>query len=144
MCLEFSKVTTPGVDSLYDFYSFQIIPPMGKVSLFFSRWSLRLGLNRKHINNISGARWGLGLLSVPGGEHKAVSTSRGICSDDQRCWIQVLNMIVNTELCLIVSDLWILKTSLSEWLQSILVSNCDNILYWILSPTLASCTLNLI
>jgi len=31
MCLEFSKVTTPGVDSLYDFYSFQIIPPMGKV-----------------------------------------------------------------------------------------------------------------
>ena len=52
-------------------------------------------------------------------------------------------MIVNTELCLIVSDLWILKTSLSEWLQSILVSNCDNILYRILSPTLASCTLNL-
>ena len=33
MCLEFSKVTTPGVNSLYDFYSFQIIPPMGKVSL---------------------------------------------------------------------------------------------------------------
>ena len=52
-------------------------------------------------------------------------------------------MIVNTELCLIVSDLWILKTSLSEWLQSILVSNCDNILYLILSPTLASCTFDL-
>ena len=48
---------------------------------------------KKHINNISGARWGLGLLSVPGGEHKAVSTSGGICSDDQRCWIQVLNLI---------------------------------------------------
>lgn len=31
MCLEFSKVTTPGLDSLYDFYSFQVIPPMGKV-----------------------------------------------------------------------------------------------------------------
>ena len=32
LCLEFSKVTTPGLDSLYDFYSFQIIPPMGKVT----------------------------------------------------------------------------------------------------------------
>jgi len=31
MCLEFSKVTTPGLDSLYDLYSFQVIPPMGKV-----------------------------------------------------------------------------------------------------------------
>lgn len=31
LCLEFSKVTTPGLDMLYDFYSFQIIPPMGKV-----------------------------------------------------------------------------------------------------------------
>jgi len=31
MCLEFSKVTVPGLDSLYDFYSFQVIPPMGKV-----------------------------------------------------------------------------------------------------------------
>lgn len=30
-CLEFSKVTTPGLDSVYDFYSFQIIPPLGKV-----------------------------------------------------------------------------------------------------------------
>ena len=33
MCLEFSRVTTPGLDSLYDFYSFQVIPPMGKVTL---------------------------------------------------------------------------------------------------------------
>ena len=32
LCLEFSKVTAPGLDSLYDFYSFQIIPPMGKVT----------------------------------------------------------------------------------------------------------------
>lgn len=31
MCLEFSAVTTPGLDSLYDLYSFQVIPPMGKV-----------------------------------------------------------------------------------------------------------------
>lgn len=31
MCLEFSKVTTPCLDSLYDFYSFEIIPPMGKI-----------------------------------------------------------------------------------------------------------------
>ena len=31
MVLEFSKVTTPGLDGLYDFYSFQIIPPLGKV-----------------------------------------------------------------------------------------------------------------
>jgi 2-methoxy-6-polyprenyl-1,4-benzoquinol methylase len=31
MCLEFSKVTTPGLDSLYDLYSFQVIPPLGKV-----------------------------------------------------------------------------------------------------------------
>ena len=25
------QVTTPGLDALYDFYSFQVIPPMGKV-----------------------------------------------------------------------------------------------------------------
>lgn len=31
MCLEFSKVSTPGLDALYDFYSFQVIPPLGKV-----------------------------------------------------------------------------------------------------------------
>lgn len=31
MVLEFSKVTTPGLDGLYDFYSFQIIPPLGKI-----------------------------------------------------------------------------------------------------------------
>jgi len=31
MCLEFSAVTTPGLDSLYDLYSFQVIPPMGKI-----------------------------------------------------------------------------------------------------------------
>jgi len=31
LCLEFSKVHTPGLDALYDFYSFQVIPPMGKV-----------------------------------------------------------------------------------------------------------------
>lgn len=31
MCLEFSKVTVPVVEDLYHFYSFQIIPPMGKV-----------------------------------------------------------------------------------------------------------------
>jgi len=31
LCLEFSKVQTPGLDALYDFYSFQVIPPMGKV-----------------------------------------------------------------------------------------------------------------
>lgn len=31
MCLEFSKVTTPGLDILYEAYSFQVIPPLGKV-----------------------------------------------------------------------------------------------------------------
>jgi len=31
MCLEFSKVTTPGLDVLYEAYSFQVIPPLGKV-----------------------------------------------------------------------------------------------------------------
>jgi len=31
MCLEFSKVTVPGLDILYDVYSFQVIPPLGKV-----------------------------------------------------------------------------------------------------------------
>ncbi|XP_023348245.1 uncharacterized protein LOC111716962 [Eurytemora carolleeae] len=31
MCLEFSKVTPPELESLYDFYSFQVIPPMGKL-----------------------------------------------------------------------------------------------------------------
>ena len=31
MCLEFSHVTNPVLGSLYDLYSFQVIPPMGKV-----------------------------------------------------------------------------------------------------------------
>ena len=31
LCLEFSKVTLPGLDVLYDVYSFQLIPPLGQV-----------------------------------------------------------------------------------------------------------------
>jgi len=31
LCLEFSKVTVPGLDVLYNTYSFQIIPPLGHV-----------------------------------------------------------------------------------------------------------------
>ena len=31
LCLEFSHVENPVMEQLYDFYSFQIIPPMGKV-----------------------------------------------------------------------------------------------------------------
>ena len=31
LCLEFSKVTVPGLDQLYQFYSFQVIPPLGHV-----------------------------------------------------------------------------------------------------------------
>ena len=31
MCLEFSKVVTPGLDKVYDFYSFQLLPKMGKL-----------------------------------------------------------------------------------------------------------------
>lgn len=31
MCLEFSHVSNPLIGSLYDLYSFQVIPPMGKV-----------------------------------------------------------------------------------------------------------------
>ena len=31
LCLEFSKVNAPVIDELYDFYSFQVIPPLGKV-----------------------------------------------------------------------------------------------------------------
>ena len=31
LCLEFSTVTVPGLDALYDLYSFQVIPPLGHV-----------------------------------------------------------------------------------------------------------------
>lgn len=31
MCLEFSEVQVPGLKQLYDFYSFNVIPPMGKL-----------------------------------------------------------------------------------------------------------------
>ena len=31
LCLEFSSVTVPLLDSLYDLYSFQVIPPLGHV-----------------------------------------------------------------------------------------------------------------
>ena len=31
LCLEFSKVTLPGLDVLYEVYSFQLIPPLGQV-----------------------------------------------------------------------------------------------------------------
>lgn len=31
MCLEFSEVQVPGLKQIYDFYSFNIIPPMGKL-----------------------------------------------------------------------------------------------------------------
>jgi 2-methoxy-6-polyprenyl-1,4-benzoquinol methylase len=31
MCLEFSKVSPPELESLYDMYSFQVIPPLGKL-----------------------------------------------------------------------------------------------------------------
>ena len=31
LCLEFSKVTVPGLAALYDLYSFQVIPPVGHV-----------------------------------------------------------------------------------------------------------------
>ena len=31
LCLEFSKVTLPGLDVLYDVYSYQLIPPLGQV-----------------------------------------------------------------------------------------------------------------
>merc|ERR1712156_963314 len=31
LCLEFSHVENPVIEQLYSFYSFQIIPPMGKV-----------------------------------------------------------------------------------------------------------------
>jgi demethylmenaquinone methyltransferase/2-methoxy-6-polyprenyl-1,4-benzoquinol methylase len=30
LCLEFSSVDLPGLDALYDFYSFNIIPPLGR------------------------------------------------------------------------------------------------------------------
>ena len=101
MCLEFSKVTTPGLDSLYDFYSFQIIPPMGKVSSL--NFGKRKGFNHSGDQHFytymyvckmltwssSGIGWGLGLISVPGGKHQTVSSTRGICTDDQECRIQV-------------------------------------------------------
>ena len=144
MCLEFSKVTTPGVDSLYDFYSFQIIPPMGKVSLPLFPLVLETWAQPKNTSTnfqVLAGDWDSYQYLVesirqfpPQEEFAQMIKDAGF-----RCSI----WFMKTELCLIVSDLWILKTSLSEWLQSILVSNCDNILYWILSPTLASCTLNL-
>ena len=100
MCLEFSKVTTPGLDSLYDFYSFQIIPPMGKVNSFTFGYvktishagdQLYVWFSGEILKwSFLGAGWWLGLLSVPGWEYQAVSSPRRICSDDQRCWIQVL------------------------------------------------------
>jgi len=31
MCLEFSRVVVPGLDKLYDLYSFQVLPRMGKI-----------------------------------------------------------------------------------------------------------------
>jgi demethylmenaquinone methyltransferase/2-methoxy-6-polyprenyl-1,4-benzoquinol methylase len=31
LCLEFSKVTAPGLDSLYDLYSFAVLPRLGEV-----------------------------------------------------------------------------------------------------------------
>jgi len=31
LCLEFSTVDVPGLDALYDFYSFNIIPPLGRL-----------------------------------------------------------------------------------------------------------------
>lgn len=31
MCLEFSEVQVPGLKQFYDFYSFNVIPPMGKL-----------------------------------------------------------------------------------------------------------------
>ena len=31
LCLEFSHVDVPGLDRIYDFYSFNIVPPMGRV-----------------------------------------------------------------------------------------------------------------
>ena len=31
LCLEFSKVRVPGLATLYDLYSFQVIPPVGHV-----------------------------------------------------------------------------------------------------------------
>ncbi len=30
LCLEFSSVDVPGLDALYDFYSFNVIPPLGR------------------------------------------------------------------------------------------------------------------
>ncbi len=30
LCLEFSTVDLPGLDALYDFYSFNVIPPLGR------------------------------------------------------------------------------------------------------------------
>ena len=46
--------------------------PSVKVEISWPCYCCEEGFQR--INNFSGARWGLGLLSVPGGEHKAVST----------------------------------------------------------------------
>jgi demethylmenaquinone methyltransferase/2-methoxy-6-polyprenyl-1,4-benzoquinol methylase len=31
LCLEFSTVDVPGLDALYDFYSFNVIPTLGRV-----------------------------------------------------------------------------------------------------------------
>ena len=31
LCLEFSSVDVPGIDALYELYSFQVIPRMGEV-----------------------------------------------------------------------------------------------------------------
>lgn len=32
LCLEFSHVDVPALEKLYDFFSFKLIPPMGKVA----------------------------------------------------------------------------------------------------------------
>ena len=31
LCLEFSTVDVPGLDALYDLYSFRVIPALGKI-----------------------------------------------------------------------------------------------------------------
>jgi demethylmenaquinone methyltransferase/2-methoxy-6-polyprenyl-1,4-benzoquinol methylase len=31
LCLEFSSVDVPGLDAVYDFYSFNLIPPLGRI-----------------------------------------------------------------------------------------------------------------
>lgn len=58
LCLEFSHVENPVVEQLYSFYSFQCIPPMGKV--LAGDWD----------------------SSVPGGKYKKVSTTTRFCKYD--------------------------------------------------------------